>query len=123
VDAGSALTLDVVAKNGEHQGGVIIPGAHLSERALLERTGKVRFEENIEHELSLGRSTAECVRFGIAHSQLGALESIAKRFELQDHQWFFAGGAGEWLMQRMQVNGRLVPDLVLDGIGILESNT
>ena len=120
VDAGSALTLDVVSANGQHQGGVIIPGANLSERALLERTGKVRFDENIEHELLLGRSTAECVRYGIAHSQLGALESIAKRFDLHNYRWFFAGGAGEWLMQRMGVEGQLEPDLVLDGIGLVQ---
>ena len=118
VDAGSALTLDVVAANGQHQGGVIIPGANLSERALLEKTGKVRFEENIEHELLLGRSTAECVRYGIAHSQLGALESIAKRFDLHNHKWFFAGGASEWLMRRMGTDGQLAPDLVLDGIAL-----
>jgi type III pantothenate kinase len=120
VDAGSALTLDVVAANGQHQGGVIIPGANLSERALLEKTGKVRFEENVEHELLLGHSTAECVRYGIAHSQLGALESIAKRFDLGNYQWFFAGGAGDWLMQRMDVEGVLAPDLVLDGIGLMQ---
>ena len=120
VDAGSALTLDVVAANGDHQGGVIIPGANLSERALLEKTGKVRFEENIAHELLLGKSTAECVRYGIAHSQLGALESIAKRYNLNNHRWFFAGGAGEWLMQRMDVDGQLAVDLVLDGIGVAQ---
>jgi type III pantothenate kinase len=119
VDAGSALTLDVVAANGQHQGGLIIPGANLSERVLLEKTGKVRFQDNVEHELLLGKSTAECVRYGIAHSQLGALESVAKRFQLEGHQWFFAGGAGEWLMQRMDVAGRLAPDLVLDGIGLV----
>ena len=120
VDAGSALTLDVVSANGQHQGGLIIPGANLSERALLEKTGKVRFEENIEHELLLGKSTAECVRYGIAHSQLGALESIAKRYNLNNHRWFFAGGAGEWLMQRMDVDGQLAVDLVLDGIGVAQ---
>jgi len=121
VDAGSALTLDVVAANGQHQGGVIVPGANLSERALLEKTGKVRFEENIEHELLLGKSTAECVRYGIAHSQLGALESIVKRYSLNNHRWFFAGGAGEWLMRRMDVPGELAPDLVLDGIGLMQA--
>jgi pantothenate kinase type III len=70
--------------------------------------------------LLLGHSTAECVRYGIAHSQLGALESIAKRFDLGNYQWFFAGGAGDWLMQRMDVEGVLAPDLVLDGIGLMQ---
>ena len=119
VDAGSALTLDVVTESGQHQGGVIIPGADLSERVLLEQTGKVRFDEDVAHELKLGNSTAECVRFGIAHAQLGALESIAKRFDLHPYKWFFAGGAGAWLQARMDVSGELAPDLVLDGIGLV----
>jgi hypothetical protein len=62
------------------------------------------------------------VRYGIAHSQLGALESIAKRCSLNNHRWFFAGGAGEWLMRRMDVPGRLAPDLVLDGIGLVDAS-
>ena len=98
---------------------MIIPGTDLSERVLLEQTGKVRFDEDVAHELKLGNSTAECVRFGIAHAQLGALESIAKRFDLHAYKWFFAGGAGAWLQARMDVSGELAPDLVLDGIGLV----
>lgn len=121
VDAGSALTVDVVSASGQHQGGLILPGVHLSERALLERTGKVRFDDDVAHELLLGKSTAECVRFGIAHAQLGALESVAQRFSLQGHRWCFAGGAGQWLCQRMAIGGELAPDLVLEGIALMAS--
>ncbi len=35
IDAGSALTIDIVSAAGQHEGGYIIPGAALMERALL----------------------------------------------------------------------------------------
>jgi type III pantothenate kinase len=116
VDAGSALTLDVVAAKGQHQGGVIIPGAALSEKALLSSTGKVRFDDPVEHALALGQSTAECVRFGIAHAQIGAIESIRDRHNLQQAQWVFTGGAGQWMRHQLGGLGTYEPDLVLDGL-------
>lgn len=118
VDAGSALTLDVVAASGQHQGGVIIPGAALSEKALLSSTGKVRFDDPVEHALALGQSTAECVRFGIAHAQIGAIESIRDRHNLQQAQWVFTGGAGRWMRDQLGEFGDYEPDLVLMGLQI-----
>ena len=118
VDAGSALTLDVVAANGQHRGGVIIPGAALSEKALLSSTGKVRFDDPVAHALALGQSTAECVRFGIAHAQIGAIESIRDRHNLQQAQWVFTGGAGQWMREQLGGLGGYEPDLVLQGINL-----
>jgi type III pantothenate kinase len=116
VDAGSALTVDVVDAAGQHTGGAIIPGAALSEKALLSSTGKVRFDDPVEHALALGQSTAECVRFGIAHAQIGAIESIRVRHHLHRAQWVFTGGAGKWIREQLGGLGAYEPDLVLDGL-------
>jgi type III pantothenate kinase len=118
VDAGSALTIDVVDASGQHQGGAIIPGAALSEKALLSSTGKVRFDDPVEHALALGKSTAECVRFGIAHAQIGAVESMRTRHQLQRAQWVFTGGAGKWMREQLGGLGTYEPDLVLEGLKI-----
>lgn len=73
VDAGSALTIDLVAADGRHEGGYIIPGTALMARSLLADTDRVRFEEGAADSLSPGRSTAACVHSGIALAQAGAL--------------------------------------------------
>lgn len=73
VDAGSALTIDLVAADGHHEGGYIIPGSALMARSLLADTGRVRFEEGAADSLAPGRSTAACVLNGIALAQAGAL--------------------------------------------------
>ena len=73
VDAGSALTLDLLSDSGRHEGGYIIPGPALMERALLQDTDRVRFAEDVGYDLAPGASTAEAVRHGIALAQAGAL--------------------------------------------------
>ena len=73
IDAGSALTIDIVSAAGQHEGGYIIPGAALMERALLLDTDRVRFDEEVGYALAPGTSTAEAVRHGIALAQAGAV--------------------------------------------------
>lgn len=117
VDAGSALTIDLVAADGRHDGGYIIPGPALMERALLLDTGRVRFSEPADYALRPGTSTAEAVRHGIALSQLGAV-TLALRPErgAAEPLAVFTGGGGEWLWHELGGSGELVPDLVLEGL-------
>ena len=35
IDLGTAITLDYIRSDGQHLGGYIVPGTHLSQRALL----------------------------------------------------------------------------------------
>ena len=65
VDAGSALTIDFVAANGEHRGGYILPGIDSMERALLSDTDRVRFGEARRDCIDPGRSTEEAVYNGL----------------------------------------------------------
>jgi type III pantothenate kinase len=122
IDAGSALTIDLVSAAGHHQGGYIIPGSGLMERALLLDTDRVRFAEQADYALTPGRSTAEAVRHGIALAQAGA---VALALE-QNHvnapvSLFFCGGSGQMLMQLLQRGGEWAPDLVFEGLAIMAS--
>ncbi|MCB1705453.1 MAG: type III pantothenate kinase [Halioglobus sp.] len=119
VDAGSALTIDIVAASGQHEGGYIIPGPALMERALLLDTDRVRFEENVGYALAPGRSTAEAVRHGIALAQAGAVTLALEQAGTEPLAVFFCGGAGETLMRLIPRAGHWVPDLVLDGLAAM----
>ncbi len=117
VDAGSALTIDLVDADGAHEGGYIIPGPALMERALLLDTDRVRFDEDVGYALDPGRSTAEAVRHGIACAQVGALLSVLQRHCAEDTPaLYFCGGGGEALMELANCGGELVPDLVFEGL-------
>lgn len=117
VDAGSALTIDMVSAEAEHEGGYIIPGPVLMERALLLDTDRVRFSEPAEYRLECGRSTAQAVRHGIALAEAGAVAlALRARAGQAEPYPVFTGGGGEWLWLELGGHGEYVPDLVLDGL-------
>lgn len=116
VDAGSALTIDIVSAKGQHEGGYIIPGAVLMERALLLDTDRVRFEEEAGYALAPGKSTAEAVRHGIALAQAGAVALALDHAGSEPMALFFCGGAGETLMRLLQRKSQWAPDLVFEGL-------
>jgi type III pantothenate kinase len=119
VDAGSALTIDLIAASGRHQGGYIIPGPALMERALLLDTGRVRFDEPADYALGPGSSTAEAVRHGIALAQAGAVAMALEQAGAEQLHLYFCGGGGETLMALLDRGGTLAPDLVFEGLAVM----
>ena len=119
VDAGSALTVDLVSDSGRHEGGYIIPGPTLMERALLLDTDRVRFAEEADYDLSPGSSTAEAVRHGIALAQTGALALAMDRAGVAPARLLFCGGWGDTLRRLLDRGGQYLPDLVFEGLEIL----
>ncbi|QFU77730.1 type III pantothenate kinase [Halioglobus maricola] len=119
VDAGSALTIDLVSPDGAHEGGYIIPGVALMERALLLDTDRVRFDEDVDYALSPGRSTAEAVRHGVALAQVGSVATVLDSSGTRTPQLFFTGGAGDTLRKMLGRGGELVPDLVFEGLEVM----
>ena len=118
VDAGSALTIDIVAADGRHEGGYIIPGATLMEQALSRDTDRVRFEEDVDHALKPGKSTAQAVRHGIALAQAGAVRLALESLEIDEQQLLICGGGGNSLRQLLGGVGQHKPDLVLEGLAL-----
>lgn len=119
VDAGSALTIDLVAADGRHEGGYIIPGLTLMERALLQDTDRVRFAEEAGYELTPGTSTAEAVRHGVALAQAGAVTLVLERCADDPPRLLFCGGGGERLQRELDRGGEFRPDLVFEGLEIM----
>lgn len=118
VDAGSALTIDIVAADGLHEGGYIIPGAELMERALLLDTDRVRFDEQADYRLVPGQSTAEAVRHGIAASQVGAVKLVLSSLGIGADDLLFCGGGASHIMALSDLGGQWIPDLVFEGLEI-----
>lgn len=126
VDAGSALTIDLVAADGRHEGGYIIPGAQLMEHALLLDTDRVRFAEEPDYAITPGHSTAHAVRHGIALAQVGALLLALETVRTTSKdgaapQLLFCGGGGQMLQALVARGGVLVPDLVFEGLEVMHS--
>jgi type III pantothenate kinase len=119
IDAGSALTIDIVDATGRHEGGYIIPGAALMESALLSDTDRVRFDEDVSYALCPGQSTAQAVRHGIALAQAGAVTLALDQAGSESIALLFCGGAGAATMALVDRGGEMAPDLVFEGLEIM----
>jgi len=121
VDAGSALTIDIVAASGRHEGGYILPGADLMQHALTSRTQRVRFNDVIVPTLTPGLSTAEAVSHGAALAHCGAIQ-LALRMAAADGagrpRLVVSGGGGSAIVALLEEAAEHRPDLVFEGLAL-----
>ncbi len=121
LDAGSALTADLVDACGEHLGGYILPGARMMHSSLLEATGRVRFVpgEAAEQGLDFGKDTAAAVHAGVLAAQVGAAQVAIAEADRRIPEGFailVTGGGGQALLEHLPTGVQWSPDLVLDGL-------
>lgn len=117
VDAGTALTIDVLDEANQHLGGYIVPGFHLAQQALFERTEKVRpyQGEQVGTADQLGQNTVACVQLGVQRQMLALIQDIARQYAT--YELLITGGDGQWIAQ--QLNAQYYHNLVLDGMEYL----
>lgn len=113
VDAGSALTCDLVSDAGQHLGGYILPGPAMMESSLLAGTSRIRYDEANEPSLEAGRDTAACVSAGVWSAALGAIASIRERYPR--YRVIVTGGDAPTL-RALGLQGEWHPNLVLQGL-------
>ena len=119
LDAGSAITFDMVAADGRHEGGWIVPGLRLMRAALLRDTAGVRFASAPEGvALEPGCATAGAVLAGTAHMARDFARARWEDFRARNPEGvlFVTGGDGPQLADGLEGDVRCEPDLVLDGL-------
>lgn len=127
IDAGTAITLDLVDKDGKHLGGHIVPGARLMQKALFGDTGKIAFGAKLDSskanaEQWLGQNSLQAVELGTYQAAVGYLSSCLERLtsHYQIEEIYVCGGDGAAMMQKIKLPQSLrwvnCPDLVLEGL-------
>lgn len=125
VDCGSALTVDLLGRDGRHRGGWIVPGRRMMMQALLAGTADVDIPQRAPSAVSgpsFGEDTVEAVEGGMRAALLGVIERAlltADRMCGESVACLLTGGDGEWLRSGVSRECRLVPDLVLRGLARL----
>jgi type III pantothenate kinase len=76
VDIGTAITCDLVSKDGRYLGGMLYPGPELCAKALTGHTDKLPLVAPIKPSAVLGNTNEAHIQSGIYYGQLGALERI-----------------------------------------------
>jgi len=114
VDAGTAITLDLIDEFGRHVGGYICPGLNLMKTSLLGSTSKVFADDEWLLGRAPGNVTQQCVDHGIQDMVACWIE---RHRELQPNAaTWVTGGDGEKLVTLLNAPVVYEPDLVLDGL-------
>ncbi|MFO0863784.1 MAG: type III pantothenate kinase [Gemmataceae bacterium] len=94
VDAGSAVTVDVVDDAGRFRGGAILPGLRLMANTLHRMTALLPLVSVEERYDPPGRSTVPAMQAGIFHAVLGGIESLLRsmRSNFGDEGILLVGG-------------------------------
>jgi len=125
IDAGTAVTIDVLNANGVHQGGLIIPGLAIMRRALLENTEALQpaTETPASGDVSLlARDTQDGVNGGTLYALVAVIDRVVAdvRTELGSEMTrIMTGGDAETLLPLLAGNYHHHPDLVLKGLAAL----
>ncbi|MDA0823285.1 MAG: type III pantothenate kinase [Proteobacteria bacterium] len=118
VDAGTAITLDVVSDSGVHLGGSIAPGLELMVDSLTRNTARLRLD-SIEHTQGIATNTACAISNGCIDAVVGGIERAARAIATSldgTPDWVITGGGATEIMKHCHIEFRLVPDLVLQGL-------
>lgn len=78
VDLGTAITLDVVSREGDYLGGAIAPGMEIGMELLFSKTAKLPQIALIAPERYIGASTAEAIQSGIVYGFVGMVDTLAR---------------------------------------------
>lgn len=116
VDCGTAITIDLVDREGIHIGGYILPGLGLMQEALYRGTAIPQREEPLGEPPAV--STASAIGLG---SQLAVVALIEQQLDLlgQDAHIFLGGGDARQLSPRLSVTHDIVEQMVLMGLARL----
>jgi len=118
--AGTALTLDALAADGRHLGGLIAPGPLLMQRSLIDATVRVRPERPGEI-LDLADNTADAVMSGCWQSAAALIERFVLRVAPrlgQSPTLILGGGDAARLQPLLALPAQMTRDGVLRGLAV-----
>jgi len=120
IDAGSAITLDLLRADGQHLGGAILPGFNTSIDHFKQIFKYIDFDTPaIAETRQPGCSTEAAIHIDYAQTTTEILPELVNRWcQLfdDDATVLLAGGDAQRLQRVLEQAGRIVPDLVFKGI-------
>ena len=121
IDAGTAITVDLIDGAGTFHGGAIAPGAQLMLDSLTKRTShlpEVEFERPNE---PIGHNTVQAMRCGVYYGLRGVVRELVERYAEIAGSFptvVATGGDSNLLFRDFDLVDRVIPDLTLRGIAV-----
>jgi len=118
IDFGTAITFDVVLRDGRYLGGMICPGTQTMAEALSQHTALLKKVAVTKPSHLIGRSTEECIQSGIFAGTAAMVQGLIEKIKTVYHKRFYCiatGGAGELMSKHITGINKSDPHLCLFG--------
>jgi len=113
-DCGTAITIDLVSRNGEFLGGNISPGLQTRFKALNAFTAKLPLENLAENLPAMGTTTSTAIQAGVIHGVCYELEAYINK---NPHcTIIFTGGDAFFLVKSIKDTIFVICNLVIIGL-------
>ena len=123
IDAGSAITLDLLRADGHHLGGAILPGFNTSIDRFRDIFAHIDFDHpEIGQHDAPGGSTEAAIQIDYDHHSIDRLPALVRRWMplLSDNaELLLAGGDAPRVQRLLDRPARIVPDIVFRGLSRL----
>ena len=116
IDAGSALTFDVIDDQGQHQGGLIMPGL----KTLQQSFAKFATDEVQVFNKPLAKNTEQAWAGGTTQMFVSAINTQVGQYlsHYSELKILLTGGDAKWVSLRLAHPASIEQHLVLDGLQI-----
>jgi len=119
VDAGTAITVDLIDAAGTFHGGAIAAGAQLQLDALNSRTFQLPQVELARPDEAIGHNTNDAMKSGVYHGLRGMVRELVEHYaeKLGAFPMVVAtGGDGNLLFRDYELIDRVIPNLTMMGL-------
>ena len=124
IDCGTAMTIDAMDANGNHLGGFILPGLQMMQSSLLGGTSITVADSEGGNSTLFARNTADAIRGGALYAMVATIDRVFADIDTELNEpvlRILCGGDAPELLSLLKGPVEHKPDLVLEGLAMLES--
>ncbi|MDD4914842.1 MAG: type III pantothenate kinase [Methylococcales bacterium] len=121
VDCGTAITLDMLAADGRHQGGLICPGLQIMKKSLSAGTAALAYDSQARTP-ALASDTAAAIDSGVRYAAIGMMETVLAG-QQPPCRLILTGGDAPGLSPYLRQPHVVDAELVFKGLDIILTET
>lgn len=124
ISLGTAVTVDKIAGDGRHQGGLIAPGWGMLRSVVQGQAAQIDVDLPVEPDFSegvLGDTTARCLHKGVSDMLMAFVQNADREFGVECEAKYVCGGDADHIFERLSGFSKK-ENLVLDGLMVIASN-
>lgn len=121
IDCGTAMTIDIVGADGQHEGGVIVPGLMRLQEALISGTNRIQGKSNTIGNIDLANNTQAAISNGAMINLVATIEYTMSKFEKNGEKMscVVTGGDASQVIENLSIVYEYRPMLIFNGMNRL----